>query len=825
MTSPSRTSASAPVPKVVTRRPGAGRHREHQRVVGVEHRDAVVGQRLDQLALGYGDLLLRPELTEVRAADVEHQRRRRAARSRRARRCARRRGRPSRAPGSRVDSSTRSTVSGSPSSLLKEPRGRHRRAGVGQHLREHVLGAGLALGARDRQHRQGSGRPATSHEDLPGPGPAAPAARRRRRPWARRSDASRGRPLRRPPPRPPRASCPSTRSPTNATKSPPGSGLRVSRNAGPVTTASSPSRCAADDVGDLGEPERDHGRSPGDLLAQRRRGRRRRGPRRRPPARPRVPCPRPGRCRRRVPARTAYAIASRRSPTSTTSAGASSGTPARIAARIAPGSSVRGLSSVTTSRSAEPGRDLAHQRSLAAVAVAARADHDDQPSGGQRPQRLQRGGAPRRACARSRRSPASPGRRRPAPAGREPRHRRRCRRRRLPASSPASPVAAIAQSALATLKSPASGTPAGKRSPSGPSTANVAPSGARATSTARQSASLPNAEKVRSGIDGLVEQPPAVGVVEVDQPAARPLRGEQRRLRREVVLDVRVEVEVVTAQVGERGDVEHHAVDPAHHERVARDLHRAGGDAVLAHHREQRVQVGCLRRGQRGLHVGARDPGADRADHRRRRAGPLEPGLGEPGGRGLALGAGHGDQREVLGGVAVDPGGQVAEDGARPLHHEGRAAPADSAAPSASVSTATAPAATASAAYAAPCARAPGSAAYRSPGHDPLRAQAEPGDRHAVGTLGSRDAEPRRDLVEPGADRVPRAGPAQVGRRSDTPATLSKSPLDRQVGRLGAGRGHAVAGQQVGHDLAERRAADRATAAAVAAGSGSRRRP
>jgi hypothetical protein len=54
-------------------RPGAGRHREHQGVVRVEHRDPVVGQRLDQLALGHGDLLLRPELPEVRAADVEHQ--------------------------------------------------------------------------------------------------------------------------------------------------------------------------------------------------------------------------------------------------------------------------------------------------------------------------------------------------------------------------------------------------------------------------------------------------------------------------------------------------------------------------------------------------------------------------------------------------------------------------------------------------------------------------------------------------------------------------------------------------------------------------------
>ena len=55
-------------------RRGPRRHRGDQRVVGVEHRDPVVGQRLDELALGCGDLLLGAELAEVRLADVEHQR-------------------------------------------------------------------------------------------------------------------------------------------------------------------------------------------------------------------------------------------------------------------------------------------------------------------------------------------------------------------------------------------------------------------------------------------------------------------------------------------------------------------------------------------------------------------------------------------------------------------------------------------------------------------------------------------------------------------------------------------------------------------------------
>ena len=44
---------------------------------------------------------------------------------------------------------------------------------------------------------------------------------------------------------------------------------------------------------------------------------------------------------------------------------------------IASGSSERGLSEVTIATSASRARDLPHQRPLAAVAVAAAAEHDD----------------------------------------------------------------------------------------------------------------------------------------------------------------------------------------------------------------------------------------------------------------------------------------------------------------------------------------------------------------------------------------------------------------------------------------------------------------
>ena len=53
-------------------------------------------------------------------------------------------------------------------------------------------------------------------------------------------------------------------------------------------------------------------------------------------------------------------------------------------------------------------------------------------------------------------------------------------------------------------------------------------------------------------------------VVDVDQAARAALGGEQGGLGREVVLEVGVEVEVVAAEVGEDGDVEDDAVDPAH---------------------------------------------------------------------------------------------------------------------------------------------------------------------------------------------------------------------------------------------------------------------
>ena len=154
-------------------------------------------------------------------------------------------------------------------------------------------------------------------------------------------------------------------------------------------------------------------------------------------------------------------------------------------------------------------------------------------------------------------------------------------------------------------------------------------------------------------------------VVDVGQPDPRALGGEEAGLGGEVVVDVGVEVEVVATEVEEGRDVEDDAVDPAHHERVAGDLHRAGVDAALAHHREEAVEVGRLGRGQLGLDVLAGDAGADGPDHGGGDAGRRQALLEDAGGRGLALGAGDADDAQAGGGVAVDPGGEAPQHAAR----------------------------------------------------------------------------------------------------------------------------------------------------------------
>ena len=188
-------------------------------------------------------------------------------------------------------------------------------------------------------------------------------------------------------------------------------------------------------------------------------------------------------------------------------------------------------------------------------------------------------------------------------------------------STPAATSSASAPSALATLNSP------GSRTSSGDVDA-VAARRPRSTDPPG-TATTPPATPVRVGVaDGVRRHRQALGaagstiaraplVVDAHDRAVAARRGEQLRLRVEVVVHVAVEVEVVGAQVGEAGDVEAHAVDATEAQRVAGHLHRHRGDAALAHHREQRVHVGGLRGRAHGRHDVVADPRADGADDAR----------------------------------------------------------------------------------------------------------------------------------------------------------------------------------------------------------------
>ena len=142
-------------------------------------------------------------------------------------------------------------------------------------------------------------------------------------------------------------------------------------------------------------------------------------------------------------------------------------------------------------------------------------------------------------------------------------------------------------------------------------------------------------------------------------------RIEQPGLGFEVVGHGRVEVQVVAREVGEPAGGESDTVDPAQRQRVAGDFHHAGVDTALGHHRQQRLQRGCLRRGQCAGYVGAVDPHAHGADQPRGPSGRAQPGLDEIGGGGLARRAGHADHGQRLRRPAVDLGGENAEHRAR----------------------------------------------------------------------------------------------------------------------------------------------------------------
>ena len=129
---------------------------------------------------------------------------------------------------------------------------------------------------------------------------------------------------------------------------------------------------------------------------------------------------------------------------------------------------------------------------------------------------------------------------------------------------------------------------------------------------------------------------------------------------------------MVLGEVGEHGDGVAGARHPAEGEGMAGDLHRGARHPALGHDREQRLQVGGLRRGQRCLDELVADLDLHPADQPGRVPGGAQARLAQVAGRGLAAGAGYADHRHPVRRVAVDPAGDVAEALARVGHHEDR---------------------------------------------------------------------------------------------------------------------------------------------------------
>ncbi len=124
-------------------------------------------------------------------------------------------------------------------------------------------------------------------------------------------------------------------------------------------------------------------------------------------------------------------------------------------------------------------------------------------------------------------------------------------------------------------------------------------------------------------------------------------RREETRLRCLVALEVTVEIEMVDAEVGEDPDGEAGAANPMQVKCVARDLHRHRGVTLPVGLGQDPLQFWCLRRGS---HTG------ERADLGCGGAELFEQITDQPNGRGLAVGPGDADDRDVRRRVAVDGG-------------------------------------------------------------------------------------------------------------------------------------------------------------------------
>ena len=129
---------------------------------------------------------------------------------------------------------------------------------------------------------------------------------------------------------------------------------------------------------------------------------------------------------------------------------------------------------------------------------------------------------------------------------------------------------------------------------------------------------------------------------------------------------------MITREIRETACCETDSVHPAEFECMAGDFHHRGVDTAFGHHREQGLQRGRLRRGQRTGYILPGDPDADRADQSHRPARRAQPGLDQVRGGGLAgcsCNAQHGDPIRR---VSVDIGGKCPQDRTRGGVHQHR---------------------------------------------------------------------------------------------------------------------------------------------------------
>ena len=295
-------------------------------------------------------------------------------------------------------------------------------------------------------------------------------------------------------------------------------------------------------------------------------------------------------------------------------------------------------------------------------------------------------------------------------------------------SSPHCTRATTASAAFARLKSPASAVAQGSRTPSGPASTKLLPSGPSTTSSARQSAAPPDGETVTTGTP--------------ESPTSRRPYGSSTSITpsrdRSGVNRV-----ALTAKYSSRSawksrwswlrlvNTATSYVVPSTRPIASAWLDTSIATArtpSLAHHGEQGLQVRRLRGGPDARQHLVADPGLD---------GPHQPGgvAGRTQGRveqvhrrGLAVGAGHADQRAGRAPARrrprrparrAPPAATARRTSAARRRSPGRRRPRRS-------GTATAPAAAAAAAKSAPCARDPAGAAYRSPGRTPRESRTTP---------------------------------------------------------------------------------------------------